>query len=483
MKHLFLIFILFFLVFEFKAATIKFEDERFSYETTSITKAKITKYKGSEKSVVFPTFVINADKEYEITEISGEPVIPSSNNTVEEIFIPSGISTIQLISKGLTSLKTVVIEDGTKLTTVQNAFSFGLYPYYNHNLDNIIVLSACTIDSKDFLSTNSGLLLKTGVIKVFYQGNEDGETIQMYLFSNLGVQTDRLFGATRFKYLLSALQKRGTDISKISKIDLSDVPNPEITNGVKVLFTFDKDSYNPSSEPSLSRDAVIRISNTESYVNGTKITTILDKVNFTAPETDITLNISYSRENTEEWNSVCLPFDIKESDFGGTSKIYTVTSATNSQLNLTRVETPETTVAAGTPCFIYSSENKWELNLSNVIISYNVAPKTLDVDGNWEVIGSFTNETIGTGKYKLNSNGTEFGITNSGNATVSAFRCYIAPTDTRTNAPAQLSVNIDEEASITLVPNDAEPQKVKLYDLMGRPRKEGTQGIFIKSTR
>ena len=106
----------------------------------------------------------------------------------------------------------------------------------------------------------------------------------------------------------------------------------------------------------------------------------------------------------------------------------------------------------------------------------------MDVAENWQVVGSFTNETIGKGKYKLNSSGTEFGITNNEAATVTAFRCYLNYTGPQ-GAPNRLSVNIDEEASITLVPNDAEPQKVKLYDLMGRPRKEGSQGIFIKSKR
>ena len=212
-------------------------------------------------------------------------------------------------------------------------------------------------------------------------------------------------------------------------------------------------------------------------------TNILDKVNFTPPSTNTTTYITYNRTNTHDWNSVCLPFDIKESDFGTSCKIYTISAATDDQISLTRVETTETVVEAGTPCFIFSSADNWNLELSNVTISSNVAPKTINVGEDYQVIGSFTNETIGAGNYKLNSEGTEFGITESDAAKVTAFRCYIAPTSTRTNAPAHLGVNIDEEASITLVPNDAKPLKVKLYDLMGRPRKEGTHGIFIKSTR
>jgi len=462
------------------ASMCKAED--FTY-TISGNSATITKYNGSEKSVVFPKEITEGSNTYPATSIVGTrntPVIPKSDVNVEELFIPAGITTIDYVTNDLSSLKTVVIEDGTKLAINNIAFYISQNFASLQSLDNIIVLSTCEATPKQLISSNyMNSLLKVGEIKVYYQGNIDGETVQMYLF-NLGDGADKPFGATRFKYLLSAIQKRGTDISKITKIDLRKVPN-----NPKVYFAFD-DNYNPSSE--LSSGAEVIISETESYTATNRETTIIDKENYIAPQYNILTNICYSRTNTYNWNSVCLPFDIKESYFvdsnnpNGYCKIYTVTAATNNQISLTRVETPESKVKAGTPCFIYSSKNDWDLNLSNVTISYNVAPETLVVDENWQVVGSFTNETIGTGKYKLNSSGTEFGITNNEAATVTAFRCYLKYIGSQ-GAPNRLSVNIDEEASITLVPNDAEPQKVKLYDLMGRPRKEGSQGIFIKSKR
>lgn len=462
------------------ASMCKAED--FTY-TISGTTATIKTYNGSEKSVVFPKEITEGSNTYPATSIVGTrntPVIPKSDVNVEELFIPAGITTIDYVTHDLSSLKTVVIEDGTKLAINNSAFYISQNFASLQSLDNIIVLSTCEATPKQLISSNhSNSLLKVGDIKVYNQEIVDGETVQMYLF-NLGERADKPFGATRFKYLLSALQKRGTDISKITKIDLRKVPN-----NPKVYFAFD-DNYNPSSE--LSSGAEVIISETESYTATNRETTIIDKENYIAPQYNILTNICYSRTNTYNWNSVCLPFDIKESYFvdsnnpNGYCKIYTVTAATNNQISLTRVETPESKVKAGTPCFIYSSKNYWDLNLSNVTISYNVAPETLVVDENWQVVGSFTNKTIGTGKYKLNSSGTEFGITNNEAATVTAFRCYLKYIGSQ-GAPNRLSVNIDEEASITLVPNDAEPQKVKLYDLMGRPRKEGSQGIFIKSKR
>ncbi len=461
------------------ASMCKAED--FTY-TISGTTATIKTYNGSEKSVVFPKEITEGSNTYSVTSIVGTtntPVI--SNSNVEEIFIPAGITTISYVTNDLLSLKNIIIEDGSNFINVSNPFNVSAYGYYQMQLNNIIVLSQCGLSSTQLVSNNGEqCLLKTGKTKVYLNEDEEEKTIQMYLYEKSNYNNSRPFRKIRFQYLLNALQKGGIDLNSITKIDLSDIPNTSSKNSVH--FTFDTDNYNPSSE--LSPGAEVIISKTESYANGLKYTIIPDKDDFTVPTTDQPINISYSRSNTQNWNSVCLPFDIKESDFGTNCKIYTVTSAStaNSQISLTRVENSETVVEAGTPCFIYSTAENWTLNLSDVTINSNVAPIPLPVGDNWQVVGSFTNKTIGKGKYKLNSSGTEFGITNNEAATVTAFRCYLKYIGSQ-GAPNRLSVNIDEEASITLVPNDAEPQKVKLYDLMGRPRKEGSQGIFIKSTR
>lgn len=451
----------------------------FTY-TTSASSAKITKYNGSDKSVIFPTTLTDGVNSYPVTSIEGSlgsPVI--SSTTVEDIYIPAGITKIQFVTEELTSLKTVVIEDGVNMTSVNHAFNVK-HNFYNLNFDNIIVLSKCNSSSSQLISnTNDILLFKAGEIKVYYQGDQEGRIVQIYLFDK-GYYTQRPFGSKRFNYLLSALQKSGKDISTITKIDLSNL----LANNTKkhaIKFTFIEENYNPSSE--LSYGAKVIISDTETYtVSETRTTDIPDKADFIAPQYSIITDINYIRDNTLNWNSVCLPFDIKESDFGGSSKIYEVTEATNEQIYLSRVDTEETVVKAGTPCFIYSTADTWNLSLSNVKICNTVAPQTKDVGDYWQVIGSFTNVPIGADNYKLSGDGTVFGRTSSV-ASISPFRCYIAPVEGSSNAPARLNVNINDETFISLVPNDATPQRVKLYDLMGRPRKEGAKGIFIKSTR
>ena len=451
--------ILFLLFFTINAiATDYYESDNFKFTIKDNNYISLYQYLGDGASFSIPSSIEGYN--YPVTELYGpssneKAVVPSSCE-VKDIIVPSNIKRLFRVTRDNHFLETVTIENGDVLESTQSCFYFD---YPSSNFKYLIVFN----NNTNLKSLNGGQqnFKECKIILKFY--NTNNETIRMYFL-------DSDFNDTKFGYLISALKKRGTDIGSISEISISNN-----TTSALYKMTF---NLNPNIANELAFGTKVVVSSNTYYS-----TNILDKVNFTPPSTDITADITYNRSNTHDWNSVCLPFDIKETDFATDCKIYTISAATDDQISLTRVETPETVVEAGTPCFIYSTANEWNLNLTNVTISYNVAPKTIEVDENWEVIGSFTNETIGTGKYKLNSQGSEFGITNNDQATVTAFRCYIAPTSNITNAPAQLKVRLDEEASITLVPNDAEPQKVKLYDLMGRPRKEGSQGIFIKSTR
>ena len=458
-------------------AGIKFTDNGFDCETKSDGTVKIKKYIGTDISVFFPSFVSDGTNTYQVTEIIGSTAaISTSNTTVEEIYIPSEIKSLTRVTKELKSLKTVVLEDGTNLTVFIPFAFLNSSNSTSIKLDNIICLTPCSLTSEDLIGNGfHERLLKTGEIKVYFSDGEIG-TIQMYIYDKFASHMS--FGSTRFKYLLSALQKGGKDIRTIEKIDLSGMPILPNSPNYSISFKFDNENYNPASE--LSNNAEVIISQSIKYIAPNTLS-ITDKENFSAPTSDITGTINYTRSNTLNWNSVCLPFDIKESDFGGNSKIYEVTSASANAITLSRVATSETTIPAGTPCFIKSTDEQWDLTISDATISSSVSAQSITV-GNYQVVGSFELKTIGANNYKLTADGSKFGITNIDDATVTPFRCYITPPSS-SNAPAFINVNFDEGATITLVPNDAEPQKVKLYDLMGRPRKEATSGVFIKSTR
>ena len=454
-------------LYSFGNYTYKIEDE---------TKKEICLYtysdNGETSSLMIPSIIEHEGESYSVTKIKG-PITQQTgyskgfiqeNCRVVDIHFPSSLTNISSqITRELNTIKSAIFENGDNLSiNTTGAFYFNLTPF---SLDYVIIFqnSKKKITSTQLVGTsNSSKFLENSITISYNDGTS--EAVSMFLYY-VKKQHDT-FDNISFNYLISSLQERGTDLNTISIIDLS---------SVSTSFTISFDE-NPANILPFGAKVITKKSGTFTSTN------IPDKVNFTAPSSDITANISYSRDDTQNWNSVCLPFDIKESDFGNdVCKIYTVSSATASEIYLTRVEDDETVVPAGTPCFINSVIDQWVLSLSNVTISSNVTPKTIDVDNNWQVIGSFTTQTIGAGKYKLNSNGDAFGITTSDAATVMPFRCYIATTSS--NAPARLNVNFVEEASITLVPNDAVPQRVELYDLLGRPQKEGTKGIFIKSTR
>ena len=454
------------------AQTTRYTDEEYQFEYSIKKNSYISLYKylGDGASFTIPAELDHDGQIYPITEISGpstsdngKAFIPSTCE-VKDIFVPSSITSLARVTRDNQFLEKVIVENGDNITNCLNAFYFDM----NCNLKYIIVFNN---KNKKFYACdwNGGTITFSGaeINLNFFDSSIEKETILLFFRHTNNMK----FNEEQFNYLISELKNRGTDINKISKIEIKVHKSTIETNS----FTFDFTS-NPANE--LAYGAKV-IAGSTTYVSSNPV--IPDKVNFTAPSSDITGTINYTRSNTLNWNSVCLPFDIKEADFGGNSKIYEVTSASSDAITLSRVATSETTIPAGTPCFIKSTDEQWDLTISDATISSSVSAQSITV-GNYQVVGSFELKTIGANNYKLTADGSKFGITNKDDATVTPFRCYINPPSS-SNAPAFINVNFDEEATITLIPNDAEPQKVKLYDLMGRPRKEATPGIFIKSTR
>jgi hypothetical protein len=450
----------------------------YTYKIKDETKKEISLFtfsdSGETTTLDIPTQIVHTDGEtYSVTQIKGPHSAQSGydnlcliqpNCQIADVYIPSSIKYLDSqISRELTTLRSAIFENGDniKLNTT------GIFFYYlkTFPLEYVIIFnnSGKKITSEILVGNSSSNFLENSVTITYNDGTT--EAISLFLYYNTDKNAQNVINNTKFNYLIYALQRRGTDLNNISIIDFSNVSS-------KFTVTFDQ---NPANVLSFGAKVITKKSGT--FIS----TNIPDKVDFTAPTSDITGTINYTRSNTLNWNSVCLPFDIKESDFGGNSKIYEVTSASSHAITLSRVATSEMTIPAGTPCFIKSTDNQWDLTISDATISSSVSAQSITV-GNYQVVGSFELKTIGANNYKLTADGSKFGITNKDDATVTPFRCYITPPSS-SNAPAFINVNFDEEATITLVPNDAEPQKVKLYDLLGRPRKEATPGIFIKSTR
>lgn len=423
----------------------------FTINTRNDNTAKISYYSGDDESLIIPSMINYNGTDYTITEIT-KLLSSRTNLHIKEVFIPKSIKSIATETAlfsfpNNSGIRTVIFEDASFTIGGHKPFDF-LEGYSSSPfIDNIIILDKYSNDKKTLLHTNlkDALSLKPGRIKILYNSDKTEHYVQMFLFRQSDT-TPWTFDKARLEDLISALRKAGK-LANIKTIDLSGMSTtaaPIKFDGVETNFAY-----------------------------------IEDLSEYIAPSSDLSAPIFYSRTDTQGWNSVCLPFPIRESDFPEGTKIYTMTGGNAEKILLNRIGESET-LNAGTPCFIKSEASSWDLNI-NATIPAQVAPASVKQEGNsWVLYGSFSEILLGTGKYKLNGAGTEF-VQTTEKSHAWPFRCYLEPKDNGSGAPARLSVGVDEEASITLVPNDAEPQTVKLIDLMGRPRQGNAPGLYIRS--
>lgn len=441
-------------------ATDSYDNGEYIYYLTDNGEISITRCKLDQDIIEVPSSLSIGNTAYPVTTIE-QLISGGKRDKTRILHIPASVTTLSpnnyRITKSTTSLdvalKSIILENGNFSLTNESA-PFSIPIANDSQLDNIIVFGTCRYSSKELTGQETDHVFKAGLIKILLN-DASSFFIQMYLCDSRGDYGSGKFESKRFEYLETALRIHGTNINDIRIIDLSGIPTPD--NPI---------NFNCETHSDL-------------FPNATIVTTkeqIADKVDYTSPDSDFNGLISYQRTNTQYWNSVCLPFAIKESDFPEGTSIYCLESIANNKVYLKRIGAEES-VSAGVPCYIYcENDTPWDLQIYGTIAK-DQAPVDQESNG-WKLVGSFVNQSLGTGKYKLNSTGDAF-VTTTQSSTVTAFRCYLAPVNSST-APARLEVGVDEEAEITLVPDDREPQRMKLYDLMGRPRRENAPGLFIR---
>lgn len=439
------------LVFAFGQDT---PESDFTYQIYQTGKIKILSYIGQDTIIKVPSTI-------EGKEVARIDNLIKNNPFVKEIYIPASIYELYDLVLESSVVKSIVIggdnfKTSTYLMKLNNS---------KETFDHIIILGSKSFKDKEATLTGiAGDVMQLSRIKVTANDELFEFRMLIYTKSKLGTKLEN----SRFDHILSALQYKGYNLRDITKIDIKNLVKD---NGITVEFT----NYNPAAF--LAPNAVIEIDDKTTIAASTW--TIDDEKAFNAPRFDTNTTVVYSRTNTIDWNSVCLPFAIKESNFPEDTKIYTMSGGDGTKIMLTRID-DGASLPAGTPCFIHSKADTWNLNIE-AALSHDVAPISVTQEANaWELCGSFTTQTLGTGKYKLNGDGTAF-VQTTESSHVYPFRCYLAPKDNGSGAPARLSVDVDEEASITLVPNDAEPATVRLIDLMGRPRQGNAPGLYIRA--
>ena len=224
-------------------------------------------------------------------------------------------------------------------------------------------------------------------------------------------------------------------------------------------------------------ETLVQTTNVVDASTGTAYNVVLtDKTDFYSPSNFTAVTLTYSRSNTAGWNSVCLPFAVSAADFGTSasleqfSNISTADGATTLSFNATTGEN-----AAGQPCLVYCPDDVTEWNVSKTNAAVVATPVPVSVSGA-TLQGSFTNETIGAGRYKLNASGTAFGVTTD-KGKVTAFRCYVLPTTEGGSAPKSFLVSHGgTSTAVSATAIQAAPANAPVYDLCGRRVQRMKQG-------
>ncbi len=464
MRH----FIAFLLSYCIISNAIAIDNGEYDYTINSKGEVTINKYtKTPEDNIIIIPKYIEGNPVTTIKRIFGS----KNNYNVSKIYIPYDVSTTAdiTLTQNLLYLQCGVIDDGFEIL----GYGFPFY-YTDINSDNCALKCIYTFGgfkyaAKDITGNGCTRLFHLGSIVVKYSDNY-AEEIQMYNWGQ-DFPTRALVDQTRFEYLIWALEQhlvyKDYKLEDIMTIDLSNLKNKP---NASTVVNFNFGDFDPSSL--LPAGATVIIDQNTVYNP-----TIPDLTDYTTPSIDITTTIHYSRSNTQDWNSVCLPFDLNENDFDANSntKIYTISGADDQSIKLTRTES----IDAGTPCFIHSDAESWNLTLENREIKSSTQAGTIKIDG-WNMIGSFTREIIGADKYKLNEDGKSISPTASVNAHVSPFRCYLECTSA-SGAPERFAVSIEgEEQSITFTKEDSDTTDLIYFDLMGHPIQNNDEPRMLK---
>lgn len=164
---------------------------------------------------------------------------------------------------------------------------------------------------------------------------------------------------------------------------------------------------------------------------------LTDKQDFYLPEGHYEVGVlTYSRTNTGGYNSVCLPFDVEASAFGTGAKVYEFSLVDGDRISFIEVQKAEAGKFYIVEC---PTDATWQLGDSEITIIGQPTPS----DGAY---GAFCSGPVPDGVYKLNSDGTKFGITKGGKGTVTAFRGYLNPAAPAgaAHAPAAMPLTLVE---------------------------------------
>ena len=208
--------------------------------------------------------------------------------------------------------------------------------------------------------------------------------------------------------------------------------------------------------------------------------TLDDKVGYEC-EAEYTANaVSYSRTMSNEWGTLCLPFEIK-SDQEATCKFYELKEVKETEIVLTEMSG---NIPAGTPVLVRRNAEGTDISLNATNAAITVAPAAGSTANGHSLVGRFTaSGALPEDSYIISNNKfwrvsdltSKEGVTD---VKVGAFRAYLQSNGVQNVRMMSLSIG-DDTTGIVETLNDFTDGDAEFYDLNGKRQTDLQRGVNI----
>ncbi|MGN0086051.1 MAG: hypothetical protein ACI353_00865 [Alloprevotella sp.] len=230
------------------------------------------------------------------------------------------------------------------------------------------------------------------------------------------------------------------------------------------------------------------------YINGNKVETTalegelaiesltLDDAQGYECEAEYTANaVSYGRTMTNQWGTLCLPFEIKSSQ-DATCKFYELKEVKEMEIVLTEVTG---NIPAGTPVLVHRITESTDISLNATAAAITTAPAAGSTADGLSLVGRFTaSEALSADSYIISNN--KFWRVGDLNATegnpsvkVGAFRAYLQSSGVQSAKLMSLSIGGGDTTGILETLGDLTDGDAEYYGLGGKRQTDLQRGVNI----
>ena len=191
--------------------------------------------------------------------------------------------------------------------------------------------------------------------------------------------------------------------------------------------------------------------------------------------------VSYGRTMTNQWGTLCLPFEIK-SDQYATCKFYELKEVKETEIVLTEVTG---NIPAGTPVLVRRTTESTDISLNATDAAVTTAPAAGSTANGHSLVGRFkASEALPENSYIISNN--KFwrvsDLTSKEDVTdvkVGPFRAYLQSSGVQNVRMMSLSIGDDDTTGIVETLNDFTDGDAEFYDLNGKRQTDLQRGVNI----